>query len=570
MFVQRFAAASSVSSASSFSSDVASLVQKINASKFKPPSPDSAGIAYNATSDSLLMSDSEVNEMRIYKGVNVFELTRSGSLFARFDTTDFSDEPTGVAINPANGHCFFSDDTNPSVYEVDPGPDGTCLTGDDTVTSFETDDFGSGDPEGVAFGQGTLFVVDGVNAEFYAVTPGANGVFDGVPPSGDDQVTSCDTASLGVNDPEGITFDTASGHLFVVGKPKTQMAQISTACELVRMIDISAANAVRPAGLTLAPGSVSPGVMTFWLTDRGIDNDPQPDENDGKIFELSLAPVTPGNTAPIVSAGPDQTVTFPNDALLQGSVTDDGIPSPGSLTSTWSQVSGPGVVSFDDLTQEVTNASFSAAGTYRLRLTGNDGELRSTDDVTITVLLPDGSAIVERRVEVGVDDAEEDTLGKVRRFGSDLELVFDAGNQTVGIRFNGVPVPRGAAILEADLQFQAAETDSEVTSLTLEGEAVDTAAPFLDATGDISSRPRTVAFASWSPAPWPTGGEAGADQRTPDLSAVIQEIVDRPGWSSGNALAILLTGSGKRVAESFDGDANGAPLLHVRYRSEGP
>jgi hypothetical protein len=53
------------------------------------------------------------------------------------------------------------------------------------------------------------------------------------------------------------------------------------------------------------------------------------------------------------------------------------------------------------------------------------------------------------------------------------------------------------------------------------------------------------------------------------MSAVIQEIVDRSGWSSGNALAIIITGSGKRVADSFDGDANGAPLLHLRYVVDG-
>jgi hypothetical protein len=272
------------------------------------------------------MSDSEVNEMSLYEGVNVFELTRSGNLSDTFDTTDFSDEPTGVAINPANGHCFFSDDTGTKrVYEVDPGSDGICLTGNDSVTSFRTEDFGSGDPEGVAFGQGTLFVVDGVNKEFYAITPGANGVFDGVPSAGDDQITSCDTASLGLDDPEGIVFDPASGHLFVVGNPEDLLLQISTACDLVRTIDISAANAVRPAGATLAPSSVNAGETTLWVTDRGVDNDPQPNENDGRIYELSLSSLTPGNTAPVVSAGPDQSVAFPDDALLQGSVSDDGL-----------------------------------------------------------------------------------------------------------------------------------------------------------------------------------------------------------------------------------------------------
>ena len=70
---------------------------------------------------------------------------------------------------------------------------------------------------------------------------------------------------------------------------------------------------------------------------------------------------------------------------------------------------------------------------------------------------------------------------------------------------------------------------------------------------------------SWNPVPWRTVGEAGPDQQTPDLSPILQEIVERPGWSSGNALAIILTGTGKRVAEAFDGDVNGAPLLRVRY-----
>jgi pectate lyase len=135
----------------------------------------------------------------------------------------------------------------------------------------------------------------------------------------------------------------------------------------------------------------------------------------------------------------------------------------------------------------------------------------------------------------------------------------------VGIRFNGVSVPPGAAILEAHIQFQVDETGSGATSLILEGEAVDTAAPFLAATGDISARPSTAAYVAWSPVPWLTVGEAGPDQQTPDLSPILQEIVDRPGWSSGNALVVILTGTGKRVAEAFDGDVNGAPLLRVRY-----
>jgi hypothetical protein len=55
------------------------------------------------------------------------------------------------------------------------------------------------------------------------------------------------------------------------------------------------------------------------------------------------------------------------------------------------------------------------------------------------------------------------------------------------------------------------------------------------------------------------------DQRTPDLAEVIQEVVDQPGWSPGNALVLLVSGSGKRVAEAFDGVASAAPELVLVY-----
>jgi hypothetical protein len=55
---------------------------------------------------------------------------------------------------------------------------------------------------------------------------------------------------------------------------------------------------------------------------------------------------------------------------------------------------------------------------------------------------------------------------------------------------------------------------------------------------------------SWSPVPWTTIGQAGPYQRTPDISRIIQEIVEQPGWLSGNSPALIITGAGTRVAES--------------------
>jgi hypothetical protein len=148
---------------------------------------------------------------------------------------------------------------------------------------------------------------------------------------------------------------------------------------------------------------------------------------------------------------------------------------------------------------------------------------------------------------------------------SDLELVRDIVNQSVGIRFTGVDIPQGATIVNAYVQFQVDETTSEATSLTIEGEDIDDATPFTSSDWDISSRARTLADVSWSPEAWLKAGQAGTDQRTPDLSSVIQEIVNQSGWSIGNSLVVIITGTGKRVAESYDIDQGGAPLLHVEY-----
>jgi hypothetical protein len=94
------------------------------------------------------------------------------------------------------------------------------------------------------------------------------------------------------------------------------------------------------------------------------------------------------NTAPQVAAGSDQTITLPSGATLAGTATDDGLPAPSALQTAWTQVSGNGVATFADAADPTTVASFDVPGTYVLRLTANDGELATSDEVTITVLEP--------------------------------------------------------------------------------------------------------------------------------------------------------------------------------------
>ncbi|MCL7420197.1 MAG: Ig-like domain-containing protein [Methylobacter sp.] len=919
-----------------------SLIRTIDTSAFNPPSPDPSGIAYLSDIDRLLICDGEVNEMNIYAGANLFEMTRTGVLQGTSNTLSYSEEPVGCAFNTDNGHLLISSDDDKAVYDINPGPDGQLFTSDDTRTSFSTRTLcDSSDPEGIAYGEGTLFIIDGVNAEVYKVTPGPDGLFNG---SGE-TCTHFDTSSLGVTDPEGGEYDPDNpGHLYIVGKPKEELAYLTTSGTLVRTIGIGAANPVKPAGLAAVSKNITGDNTTHvYVADRGIDNDPDPNENDGKVYQFSIPTGTqPGNQAPTVAAGPDQFISASADALLDGTVADDGLPNPpGQVTTTWSKVSGPGTVTFGNASAVDTTASFSSPGVYVLRLTASDSQLSGSDDVQINVqsqpspfaaiyvstvssgtvngiafgdedilaydtangtwslyfdgsdvglgasgvevdafhIMPDGSILLsfaadglaipnvgtvddsdivrfiptslgtntagsfewyfdgsdveltasdedvdaigfapdgrllisttgnptvtgvsgandedmlaftptslgeatsgtwalyfdgsdvelsqsssedvngvaiddngdiylttlgtfsvtgangggadifqcspsstgsntacnyafvwngigsglpsgavvngidltrtasggggggsddttaptvsltaptngatvlgtvtvsanasdnvgvvgvqfrldgvnlgaedtsspysiawdttavangshsltavardaagnirtsdavtvtvdnstggggggsgslDIRVSASTDDAEEIiSTGKMDLKSSDLEMILDSdGDQTVGMRFNAITIPQGATITSAFIQFTVDEAESGATTLQIAGQSIDNAPTFTTGTGNISSRPKTGTSVSWSPAAWPTKNVAGPDQRTPNIAAVIQEIVNRAGWSSGNSLAVIITGNGERVAEAFDGVPSAAPLLHVEYTAD--
>jgi hypothetical protein len=310
----------------------ATLVRTTATSLFASPSPDPAGVAYLNPSNTLLISDSEVNEMPIFQGANLFETTLAGTLIMTSTTTGWtptsSGEPTGAAYksapNPANARLFISDDNAKKIFELTRGADGKFGTADDGVSTINTSEFGSNDPEGIAYDswQNVLYIADGVNNEVYKVDPGINGVFDGVSPTGDDQVTSFDTEVLGVEDPEGIAFNFDNGNLYIVGKPEENLAEITTTGVLVRNIGISAALAIKPAGLAYAPSTASAGVMNIYIVDRGIDNGPDPDENDGKLYEMTFF------TGPIAN---DDSPSTPEDTVITIDVAFNDVDPDGNL-----------------------------------------------------------------------------------------------------------------------------------------------------------------------------------------------------------------------------------------------
>ncbi len=174
---------------------------------------------------------------------------------------------------------------------------------------------------------------------------------------------------------------------------------------------------------------------------------------------------------------------------------------------------------------------------------------------------------IERSIVSTLDDAEESDSGWVLIGSSDLELVADSsrGNQLVGLRFTDLHIPQGATITSATIQFDVDETGDEATSLQFRAQASDNAAVFSSNNFDLSSRATTAESVTWDAPAWPSRPAAGPDQRTPDLATIFQEVVDRPGWQTGGAIAVIISGTGKRVATSFDKNPAAAPKLALEF-----
>ena len=228
-----------------------------------------------------------------------------------------------------------------------------------------------------------------------------------------------------------------------------------------------------------------------------------------------------------------------------------------------------------DITSEMTTMNpvdVNVVGDYAVSYNVSDAAGNSAIEVirTVSVVVsPPAPEIFEARISSGDDDSEErGTNGRISLTSSDLELVEDGykGAQTVGLRFSAVNVPNGASITAAHVQFVADEYDSETTTLTLTAEDVDSSAALTKADYDLSTRTRTAASISWAPDAWSTNDIVD----TPDMSAMIQEVVGRGAWVEGNPMTIIVQGAGKRVAEAYNGESESAALLHIEYAMDAP
>jgi hypothetical protein len=437
--------------------DTATLVRTIQTSLWKPGAPDPAGIVWMPAADELAVVDSEVDETTGagWHNVNFWRSKRTGSvagtgaLWGPNSAGSYSREPTGLGFDAARTTLFISDDSARRVFVVKRGSDGVFATTDDVVTSVNTSALGSTDTEDPEFdpASGHLFFLDGVGREIYRINP-----VDGVFGNGNDTITQFDISHLGPTDFEGLTSNPDRGTLYVGARTTKQIFEITHNGTIVRTISASGVSGLRfISGLAMAPASTGTG-MNLWIVDRAVDNGADPNENDGKIFEITAPNIggTPVNQPPVaVNDSASTTVDAPVTVPV---LSNDSDPNGDALTVTnvTQPANGTTQRNANNTVTYTPNAGFTGSDTFTY--TANDGQANS-NVATVTVTVAGGGG----------------------------------GNpQTVVLKFQANP---GGLTLEVDGTRQTATFSRTVTV----GSTITIAAPSPQTKGS-----KTYSFTSWS------------------------------------------------------------------------
>jgi hypothetical protein len=157
--------------------------------------------------------------------------------------------------------------------------------------------------------------------------------------------------------------------------------------------------------------------------------------------------------------------------------------------------------------------------------------------------LAQAESMPERQISEGSDDAEEDVIPSTVTYNNPLWACCNCPASGylchitgAGLRFTDVQIPQGAAIDSAWLTILPFIITNDDIACTVYCEDVDNCTTFVTANfHNVSNRDRTSSKITWCQR------DAGSDWVSScNLADVVREVVNRPGWVPGNALAFIL------------------------------
>jgi hypothetical protein len=159
------------------------------------------------------------------------------------------------------------------------------------------------------------------------------------------------------------------------------------------------------------------------------------------------------------------------------------------------------------------------------------------------------------------DDARE-ASGSVVLTGTNITI--QATDHYGGMRFTNVTIDQGDTINTASIELEIASAVYDDPDVTIWAEDTDDAATFTTAANNISGRTPTTATTTWT-----ASAIGGGVTTTPDLAAIVQEVIDRPGWSSGNDIVIIFKGNSTSPLRFYTFDDPGTITLNIDYTAGG-
>jgi sugar lactone lactonase YvrE len=265
----------------------ASIVRVTLTSVWATPSPDPMGITYDPRTRRLLISDAEVDEIPgLWKGRNLFVAKRKGNLASSRTLKKFTVEPEDLALDNRHRSLYVTDDDLDRVFRDKPGKDGLFGTRDDVAVALvRTRRFGSFDPEGLTWlpQKKMLIISDSTSRRIYKVRQGKDRKFG----TRDDIVRSFGIHRYGFTTAEDVLVTRSTHHLLIVSSRQHFILETTMRGKLVRKIGLTGLGIKAASGITFAPGTDG-SKSRLYLTDSGVDNNVNPGENDGRLFELKI------------------------------------------------------------------------------------------------------------------------------------------------------------------------------------------------------------------------------------------------------------------------------------------
>lgn len=164
---------------------------------------------------------------------------------------------------------------------------------------------------------------------------------------------------------------------------------------------------------------------------------------------------------------------------------------------------------------------------------------------------------------INANNNDSSSINSLNFYVNTTIIGYDGSRYQAGLRYTNVTIPKNSTINSATIDVKA-QGNSNSRTCVIYAVASDNTAVW-----DSSNRPdnasRTTASVSWSVPTFSTG----TTYTTPDIKSVIQEVVNRAGWSSGNALSVLIitadSNTPAKQITDYNDDPASAAIITIDY-----